>query len=227
MLFTPKVKLNRLETGETNINEYLKQPVKKGLVMFYGDSGFTRWKEKYGNPNLEDVLLGKDGRQAVVNHGFGSSTADELLYYYPRLVRPWAPRALVFKVSGNDFGFGYSPFEIVFLQARLIEYARRDFPGIKFFLTNTVPQLRYKEYTKTRLRQMSEYNSLTEDYCLKHEDPYYLDQMNCPLFYKDPAHAGEIEYTRDDIYIEDKGHFNPAGYELYRQFFAEKLKDVL
>ena len=49
----------------------------------------------------------KDGSQAIVNHGFGTSSADDLLYYYDRMVRPYAPRALVLATMGNDVGFGY------------------------------------------------------------------------------------------------------------------------
>ena len=203
--------------------------MKKGLVMLYGDSGFTVWKNTpYGaNPNAEEVLLGRDGEQAVVNHGFGGSTAEEQLYYYDRAVKPWAPRALVLRTFSNDAMAGYSPLEAVFLQTRLMEYARRDFPGIRFYLCNSIPRLSWRAHTPARRAATAEYNELAADYCEKHADAVLLDQTGCPLFYRDPARIGEPENIRDELYISDNVHLNREGYELYGKFFAEALRDVL
>ncbi|HHW32339.1 MAG TPA: hypothetical protein GXX20_11825 [Clostridiaceae bacterium] len=48
-----KVDLLRLEN---EIIEFKKRPVQKGKILFYGDSYFTRWKLKYGNTPLEEVI---------------------------------------------------------------------------------------------------------------------------------------------------------------------------
>ena len=71
-MFEPRVPLNRLEK---EVIAYEQQPVETGKILFYGSSGFTRWKPKYGMRPLEDEILGKDGTLACINHGFGSSTA--------------------------------------------------------------------------------------------------------------------------------------------------------
>ena len=49
---------------------------------------------------MEEEVRMKDGSQAIINHGFGTSSADDLLYYYDRMVRPYKPRALVLATSG-------------------------------------------------------------------------------------------------------------------------------
>ena len=61
---------------EKSILKFEEGPIVKNKILFYGDSGFTRWKtEKYENPNLEDVIRMRDGSQAVVNHGARGSRA--------------------------------------------------------------------------------------------------------------------------------------------------------
>ncbi len=106
-MFEPHIKPNRLE--DKYLKNMMASPVVKGKILLYGDSDFTRWQPLYGNTSVEELIRMKDGSQAIVNHGFGTSTAEELLYYYPMLVRPWEPRALVLKAFGNDTDVAYSP----------------------------------------------------------------------------------------------------------------------
>ncbi len=224
MLFDVKVDLKRFED---EIAEFEKEPVKKGLIMLYGSSNFTRWSEKYGNVNAEDVLLSRDGKQAVVNHGFGGATSEEMLYFYPRAVRPWAPRALVISTYGNDLGRGYTVAEMAFLQIRLMEYARRDFPGIKFFLCNAAPDANTRSKPLSRKVAIAEYNEFCADYCAKHEDAILVDRHGRPEIYDSPRSIGDYEHIRDELFIEDKTHFTPEGYELYRIFMQKALEPVL
>ena len=74
----------RVKRFESSILQYEAEPVVKGKILFYGHSLFTRCSfiSKYGqdNPKLIDEVRMKDGSQACVNHGFGTSSADDLLY---------------------------------------------------------------------------------------------------------------------------------------------------
>ena len=80
---------------EKNIQEFEKEPLEKGQIVFYGPSNFTRWSTKWGMQPMREVLLGKSGAPCAVNRGFGSSNAELQLYYYPRMVRPLEPKVLV------------------------------------------------------------------------------------------------------------------------------------
>ncbi len=222
-MLEPRVRMRRLESRITAFEE---QPIVKNKILFYGDSSFTRWKEKYGNPNLEDVFRMQDGYQAVVNHGFGSSTAEEQLYYYPRAVRPWEPRALVLLAFGNDDGYAYSPAEVLALQTRILDYARADFEEIELFLCNVCPELAQREADKAARRRINEYNGLVSDYCAKHEDVTEVDHNACADFFED-GKAGDFDAIRADIFIEDKVHFNAQGYAIYEKFFRQYLNDLL
>ena len=223
-MFEPRVPLKRLES---RIVEFEQETIHTGKILFYGSSGFTRWKPKYGMRPLEEEILGKDGSLACINHGFGSSTAEELLYYYPRAIKPWAPRALVISSVHNDRGWGYSPNEIMTNLAKLMEAARTDFPGIRFYLCDARPTLKYNADSVKRF--CVEFQQLCKEYCARHEDTTIIYHADCVGFWKDPADAGafDAEKIRNDIYVADQIHFNQLGYDLYKDFMVKVLDDVL
>ena len=222
-MFDVRVDLKRLED---RIDRFEEQPIETGKIMFYGDSAFTRWGPRHGNRPLAEDICTKDGSPAAVNHGFGTSTAEEQLYFYDRAVRPWKPRALVLQTFGNDHGLGYSPMEIVNLYARLCAYARHDMPGIKIYICDVQPNIKIigMEGKQAFIR---EYNQLLKEYCDRHDDCTLIEHTKCPYFYEDPDDIGGYDKIRKDIFIEDQVHYNQEGYDLYRKFFLEVLDDIL
>lgn len=215
--------LNRALEGNW-FSYHLETDIKEGLILFYGDSMFTRWKPKYDNRSLEEDIRMKDGSLACVNHGFGGSTAEELLYYYPLLVRPWKPRALVLKAYGNDMMYGYSPEEVLSIHARTLEYARHDMPGIKLYLCNIAPNA--KPHSPAGDNHRDEYNRLVKAYCEAHPDTTLVDHSSCEDLFQ-PGHVGDYNFPREELYIDDHVHFNQAGYDIYKKFFLKVLDDIL
>ena len=222
------VKLGNLKRLEKKyVLEYEKQEIEKGLIMFYGDSSFTRWSTGWGHRPMEDDIRMKDGSKAVINHGFGTSTAEEQLYFYNRMVRPWEPRALVVQTHGNDTDLNYSPEEIIFLQSRLLEYARCDMPGIQFYLCDVRPVQMTMADKGINYHHIMQYNELLKDYCTKHDDCTYVCHTESPLFYNAPADVGTYDKIRTDVFVDDQVHYNQQGYDLYREFFLQVLDDIL
>ena len=222
------VKLGDLKRLEKKyVLEYEKQEIEKGLIMFYGDSSFTRWSTNWGHRPMEEDIRMKDGSKAVINHGFGTSTAEEQLYFYNRMVRHWEPRALVLLTHCNDTDFNYSPEDIIFLQSRLIEYARCDMPGIQFYLCDVRPLQKTMDDKGVYYYHAIQYNELLKDYCAKHDDCTYVCHTESPLFYNNPADVGNYDKIRTDIFVEDQVHYNQEGYDIYKEFFLKVLDDVL
>lgn len=220
------VRVDDLRHYDKEAEVYERQPIEKGLIMFYGSSGFTRWSEKWHRRPLEQDIRRKDGSVAAVNHGIGGSTAEEALYYYDRLVRPWAPRALVLREFPNDRHKGYSPAEIMFFYSRIFAWARADFPGIKLYACDVTPTL-LNRGDPCWLSHVRQFNSLLRDYCDSHEDTTYVCHTAFPGFYNDPSDVGDYFKVRDDLYIEDKVHFTQEGYDVYRDMFLQVLDDIL
>ncbi len=219
-------KVENLKKYENTVLEYEAQPVEKNRILFYGSSGFTRWKPKYNHRPLEEDIRMKDGSPAAVNHGFGGSTIEEGLYYYHRLVKPWEPRAIVLRFYPNDIARGYMPIEVVQRLAQLCDWARADFPGVKLYLCDAMP---HRRFVNDPLWQQlaKKYNKLLKEYCDANEDCTYVCQSGWKGFYTDPADAGDYSKIRQDIWVEDALHFTQEGYDIYRDLFLNALDDIL
>jgi len=221
-----EVRVDNLKTYEKSVSILESKPIEKGKILFIGSSGFTRWSERHGNRPLEDDIRMKDGSPAAINHGIGGSTAEEILYYYDRLVRPWEPRALVLRAFPNDRWKGYSPYEIMFFYSRIFAWARTDFPGIKLYACDVTPNTKNLGDT-CWLSHVKQFNSLLRDYCDKHDDTTLVCHITHPGFFNDPADIGDYFKIRQDIFIEDKIHFTQEGYDIYRDLFLKALDDIL
>lgn len=210
---------------EQTVAAYETKGLDKGRIVFFGNSGFGNWSSAYGNPNLEEVILHKDGTPAVWNHGLGGSTTEDQLYYYHRLVRQYEPRALVMLSFGNNLENGYTPEEMMALLARICGWARADMPGIRIFLCDVRPWAAYQDNIAWR-GQVHVYNQLLDDYAAKYDDTVVLKHREDPRFF-DEGFAGDFGHPRTDIFTEDQIHYNPAGYALYADFFRQALADLL
>lgn len=218
---------------EKQIEAFEQQPIEKGKILFYGHSLFTRWGGKqWGFRKLEDDIRMKDGSLACVNHGFGTSTAEELLYFYPRAVRPWEPRALVIATFANDGMYGYSVEDIMVNVGKLCSWARTDFPGIRLFLVQDHPRPSGKNFNKREewnagRHRRERYHQLLDFYARTHEDTTVIDLWSCPALFETPEDVGNYRKVRDDIFADDKVHPNQAGYDILGPIFREALDDLL
>lgn len=72
-------------------------------VAFYGSSSIRLWE------TLDEDLPGIH----AVNLGFGGSTLAACAHYFPRLVPPCRPRAVLLYAGDNDLGDGRSPEDVL------------------------------------------------------------------------------------------------------------------
>ena len=227
-MFGSKLRVKRFED---RILAYESVPIETGKILFYGHSLFTRCsfitQAGKDNPRLVDEVRMKDGSQACVNHGFGTSSADDLLYYYDRMVRPYKPRALVLATGGNDVGFGYTAKEVMEIEARIIDWAQADFPGIKIYCFSTDPNVKHKGEKTRGTRFRDEYDELLEDYCRRRENCVYVSLVDQPFYFENPEDVGDYDKVRDDIFVKDGVHLNPKGYAMFMDFLRELFDDML
>lgn len=218
---------------EKEIVAYEQEPIEKGKILFYGHSLFTRWgSPSWGYRRLDEDIRMKDGSLACVNHGFGTSTSEELLYYYHRMVKPWEPRALVIATYANDGMYGYSPEDVMINIAKLCHWAKTDFPEIRIFLLEDHPRPNGKGFNlreiwnNGRIRR-EKYHALLRQFAETHENITMVELWNRPEFFETPEDVGDYKKVREDIFVADKVHPNQEGYEIFRDIFLEVLDDLL
>ena len=222
-----------LKSLEDEIVAYEQEPVLTGKILFYGHSIFTRWKDvPWGNRRLDEEIRGKDGSLACVNHGFGTSTSEELLYYYPRMVRPWAPRALVIMTFANDTMYGYSPEDVMTNVSKLCHWARTDFPGIRLYLIEAHPhpkggQSPLRDEWNAGFHRTRRYNQALELYAQTHEDTEIIKLWNRPEFFETPEDVGNPHKVRAELFADDGVHLNQAGYDVFGPIVRDALDEIL
>ena len=204
-----------LKGQQRQVDAYLAQPVQKGCILLYGSSFFTNWKEASAQ-----VAEASGGKYTVVNHGFGGATVDELIYHYHRLVLPWEPRAIVFRVGPNDLFRGFTPQEAWNMAWRLFEFARADFPGIRLipFCSFEHPSARGE-----RAELYSAFNALQKEYADQTENVDYVNISD--FFYENPKSVGSYEGFRD-IFMPDGLHLRPAVYREFADYFVRTMEKL-
>lgn len=220
---------------EKEIVAYEQLPIEKGKILFYGHSIFTRWGShvsKLGYRPMEEDIRMKDGSLACVNHGFGTSSSEELLYYYPRMVRPWEPRALVIMTLANDITYGMSVEQTLSNVAKLCAWARADFPGIKIYLVEPHPHPRLVDDSanvnkNNRMIRQTHYAQGIEFIAQHHEDTKVIHLWNRPELFLTPEDVGNFQKIREDIFSTDRLHFNQEGYDVLAPIFREELDELL
>lgn len=212
----------RMELGfslrrfEDTFQELEREPVQAGGTLLYGSSFFRNWGYTRAH---EQLLEASGGRLDCRNHGFGGATADELLYAYPRLVRPYAPKALVLRFGLNDIARGFSPEETWLLTLRLILWAKTDFPDVKLALLGVFDT---RKLTDAQTQACRVFNDYQRAYCAAH-DVLYVDLNG--FFYETPADIGSRKNFRP-VFIEDGLHLTDEGYGQMAGYLAEKLRPL-
>ena len=189
---------------EEAVRQREKEEAGKGGILLYGSSHFAVWKEEW--------LARQMAPYRLYNRAFGGSTAEEALYYYPRLVRPAAPRALLYYEGDNDIPLGYTPGEIWELTRRVLAWARYDaggrLPVVLLGLKHAPARAAFRPF-------QDEYNAFLRAAAEEDPDIVYVDQA--PFLEDGEGHV------KTDLYSDDLLHLNEAGYACV----ATALKDAL
>ncbi len=144
-----------------------------GGILLYGSSHFAVWREEWLTRQMAPYRL--------YNRAFGGSTAEEALYYYPRLVRPAAPRALLYYEGDNDIPMGYTPGEVWELTRRVLSWARAAFRPFQ-----------------------DEYNARLRAAAAEDPDTVYVDQAP---FLEDEEGCVRTElYSDDQLHLNEAGY---------------------
>lgn len=200
------------------IAQITAQPKTTGKIMLYGSSFFARWFYDRARQQLAEA---SGGALDVINHGFGGATVDELLYFYPRLVKPYAPSLMVIRAGYNEINKGQSPEAAVFLLERLLQWCAADNPGVRFLVLKVFDA---KRPTQELYEKLQAYNALLEQKLPHLENVQVLDINS--FFYADPGHMGDRSKLRD-VFVEDGLHLTDAAYQELSEYLSSRILSAM
>ena len=214
-----RVGLRFIESWKSNLEKAVckyetetEDQAPKGQIVFYGPSYYTRWCADFGMKPLREALPGKSGAPCCINRGFGSSCSEHQLYYYPRMVRPFEPKVLVYASHANGASFGYSQEEIWEIAQKVIMYTLTDFPDCRVYIVGAHPTKNMSDAERERKKL---YDSWIIEFAEKTPNCSYINLLDHEPFC-DPS-----------VFLDDGVHFNRKGYDLCEEFYKEALKDEL
>ena len=146
----------------------------------------------------------------VVNRGFGGSEIRDSTWYADRIVIPLAPRQVVLYAGDNDLHSGRGPTQLRDDFRDFVHRLRRDLPRVAIAYISTKPSPARAHL----LPAQREANALIRDEAIR------LHVAYIDLFTPMLDATGQ---PKDELFLPDRLHMNPAGYELWRETLAPYL----
>lgn len=180
-----------------------KQRPASGGIVFVGSSSIRRWS-----------TLGEDmAPLAVVRRGFGGAHMEHVVHNVRRIVTPYAPRAVVVFVGGNDIGSGKKAARVADDFRTFLQIVRNDLPGVDVWLLSMKP-------SKLRWDQWGEMQKVDAALrALAAADPRVR-------FVETGTSLLGPDETPDDVYVFDGLHLNAEGYRRWTSVLKPLLMEA-
>ena len=171
-------------------------------ILFVGSSSIRRWN------TLQEDLQGLK----VLNRGFGGSTMQYLLYYFPRLVSKYEPSKMLVYEGDNDIATGLSPPDLVNQYREFIQKVDKELPGTEIYILSVKPSPSRWKYQE----KYTEANKMLEALCNEYSFVSYIDIVTPML-----DNEGKV---KKEIFTYDNLHLNDDGYAIWRDEILKVLK---
>lgn len=174
----------------------------RDAALFLGSSSIRMWDIA---TSFADIR--------TVNRGFGGATTPDVLHYYPRLLPPAPPRAVIVYVGDNDLAAGGTPDAVTRNLLTLLKKLRTDYPRAPIaFLSLKPSPIRWTLHPK-----MAQVNAAVAARA-KAERFDYLDVGSALL-----APDGLPDAS---LFRADGLHMNPRGYQRWTRIVDDWLDHV-
>jgi lysophospholipase L1-like esterase len=176
-------------------------PPPKDAIVFTGASTIRKWTTlAHDFPNLP-----------VLNRGVGGSDIIDITHFADRIIFPYKPRMIFFRSGGNDIHEGRSVAQAFADYKKFVAVVHAKLPKTDIvFISQNPSAARWEQNNREQ-----ELNRLVREYSLRTPHLNYCEVSDMVL-----DAAGQ---PRLDLFVEDKLHFNAAGYKL----LAERVRPFL
>ena len=168
-----------------------ENPPAKGGIVFAGSSTIRLWDLSKSFPDWN-----------ATNSGFGGSEIRDVTHFADRLVLKHEPRAIVFYGGDNDTKSGRSPEEVLADFRAFVAAAHKALPRARVYFIAIKPSPARWELFEVQAKA----NALVKEICSTDDRLGYIDIV--------PAMLGKDGKPRAELYVKDRLHLSPAGYEI-------------
>lgn len=165
-------------------------PPAPGQIVFFGSSSIRFWS----------TLAADMAPLPVLNRGFGGAHLSHLIHNAPRVVIPYAPRAVVVYAGDNDIGTGKSAGTVVADFEALVVLLHAALPETDvYFLSIKPSQLRFSQWP-----EMAKANEQIRALTLQDPRLHFID-VGQVLLGSDGKPSGEF-FRFDGLHLNAKGY---------------------
>jgi lysophospholipase L1-like esterase len=176
-------------------------PPPQGGIVFTGASTIRRWTSL-----AEDFPEHK-----VINRGFGGSQIADAAQFADRIVIPYAPRAVYLRSGGNDLNAGKTVDQVFSDYKDFVAKVHAKLPDTDIVFISISPSIaRWKQHDQEKML-----NEKITAFIAGKPHLKYIETYDMVL--------GPDGQPRAELFVEDKLHFNAAGYKL----LAERVRPHL
>lgn len=177
-----------------------ENPPPRGEVLFLGSSSIVGWKLEHWFPEL-----------VALNRGFGGSRIDDSVYFFDRVVVPYAPKTIVFYAGDNDI-VRMTPEAVAADFTRFTDRLSEALPECRLIYLSIKPSGR----RAARREEIRQANALIAEQCEQDERWQYVEVGTLLL--------DEEGAPRPELYKADQLHLSAAGYAIWSAALAPLLE---
>jgi hypothetical protein len=183
-----------------------KDEPKKGQVLFLGSSSIRRWDTATAFKGIDSI-----------NRGFGGSQISDSIFFFDRVVLPYAPSVIVFYAGDNDINAGKIKQQVLEDFRSFAGLVRKKLKGSKILYIPIKPSISREALWS----EMTVVNKRIQAMSVKQKDLYYADIATPMLETGMPPNADL--FASDGLHLSDKG--NAMWLRVIRPVVEQALRD--
>lgn len=179
----------------------LANPPPQKALLFIGSSTIRLWK----------TIKEDFPQEQVINRGFGGSEIVDATHFAPRIIFPYAPRAIYLRAGGNDLWRGRTVEQVFGDFQEFVAAVQAKLPDTDIVFISLSPSIaRWKQADKEKAL-----NVLIANYVKDKPRLRYIETYDMVL--------GADGKPRPELFVKDNLHFNAEGYKLLAAKVAPDL----
>ena len=212
----------RTRWGNPEINEQVVQMIEKqypaadhqGEIVFYGPSNITLWF------SLEQDMLPYKAQ----NHGMGGCIDDDMMYYAPRLLYPYAPKAVFFQTGSNDIAGGIALETILANKKKMYGMFLENMPDTQLIVCSGLPLPGRTQFWDATVKT----NELLRQMCEETPRLHFMDASGVMLTDQGPEELRTLDgrYFNPAYFRMDRIHLNKKGHDAWTGLMKAKLEEL-